>query len=92
MKVATILEEVGSTGSIPDPATLDELPSIVDEVTGIAERIDSEEESVKVQELADSITLLNESFLNDDMVAANDVAKTTLMPAIEAIGPLCPKP
>ena len=83
------MEEFAKTGSMPDSATLDELQSIIDEIDGIAMRIDSEEEAAKVQELADGIAQLKEAFIKEDkveIVAGNEAISN----AFGALASLCP--
>ena len=83
------MEEFVKTGNMPDSAALDELQSIVDEIDGIAMRIDSEEEAAKVQELADGVAQLKEAFINEDkveIVAGNEAISN----AFGALTSLCP--
>jgi hypothetical protein len=89
MRSGEIMEEFVKTGNMPDSATLDELQSIIDEIDGIAMRIDSEEEAAKVQELADGIAQLKEAFIKEDkveIVAGNEAISN----AFGALASLCP--
>ena len=83
------MEEFVKTGNMPDSATLDELQSIVDEIDGIAMRIDSEEEAAKVQELADGIAQLKEAFIKEDKVEIV-VGNEAISNAFGALASLCP--
>ena len=90
MRSSAILEEYVKTGNMPDSATLDELQSIVDEIDGIAKRIDSQEGATKVQELADSIAQLKEAFMKEDKVEIVGVADGAIPNAFGALASLCP--
>ena len=89
LRSGDIMEEFVKTANMPDSAALDELQSIVDEIDGIAMRIDSEEEAAKVQELADGVAQLKEAFINADeveIVAGNKAISN----AFGALASLCP--
>ena len=89
LRSGDIMEEFVKTANMPDSAALDELQSIVDEIDGIAMRIDSEEEAAKVQELADGVAQLKEAFINADeveIVAGNEAISN----AFGALASLCP--
>ncbi len=89
MRSAEIMEEFVQTGNMPDSAALDELQSIVDEINGIAMRIDSEEDAAKVQELADGVAQLKEAFIKEDKVEIV-VGNDSISNAFGALASLCP--
>ena len=89
MRSSEIMEEFVQTGNMPDSTALDELQSIVDEINGIAMRIDSEEDAAKVQELADGVAQLKEAFIKEDKVEIV-VGNDSISNAFGALASLCP--